>query len=267
MLDGQIVQWVDNEVMMITFGQQVEPSPSYEEAAWYNDGFRGWQWFDDKWQTWTDDGWAAFSEMRPWPDIEDILFSDPGTGKEVQDLYAAFDQMVRTFREARDAVHFKGKSRCFWRSPPQGKGKGKPKGFGKGKKGGTPQILAVQGIGQGSPQKGGKGSPTAKPGYTGCFICSSLDHDWRNCPRRGQSSAAASSSGGKSRPICMVSAAECFMVSESDKHEEDPGLPKIVNITQDIQRLILAATPNGCGERSRLGYGVIDTGATETVGS
>eukprot|EP00435_Cladocopium_sp_Y103_P064686 s1865_g26.t1 len=86
------VHWVENEVFASMFTTPEAGPSSAEEVHWLNDGVREWQWFEDEYYTHTDDGWIAFSEMKPWLDIEDILFSDPSAGKEVQDLYAAFDQ-------------------------------------------------------------------------------------------------------------------------------------------------------------------------------
>ena len=52
-------------------------------------------------------------------------------------------------------------------------------------------------------RKGGKGgfrpegaaNPTAKPGYTGCFICGDLQHDYRSCPKRSQPAGSSRAAG------------------------------------------------------------------------
>lgn len=65
--------------------------------------------------------------MKPWLDVEDIAAVDSVAGKELEEIFANFQQRVRTFREARDLVHQKGKNRGYYPFVPKGKQKGKGK--------------------------------------------------------------------------------------------------------------------------------------------
>ena len=113
--------------------------------------------------------------------------------KNSNEVYSNFENKVRTFKEAKLAMYNKGKNRGYFK--PKGKGKSKTKkgsGFGK------PSAMAVGSSGKGYGGKTGKGSsstssmrPSDKPGYTGCFICGDLGHDYRMCPKRSQQSSAS----------------------------------------------------------------------------
>ena len=155
------------------------PEPDHE-TSWWSDGIYDW-WYDgDEWCTNAGDGVYTFSEMKPWMDVEDILAADSTAGKEAQDLLAAFENKVRTFREARDYVQQKGQSRGYYPLHSKVPRKGKGKGGGKSKK---PQALATFSInskGKGAGSSDGGQRPRAA-GYLGCFICGDKNHDWR-CP-------------------------------------------------------------------------------------
>lgn len=105
-----------------------EDLTSETEQAWYNDGWNDWSYHDGEWYTQGGDGWISYADLKPWYDIEEAMSVDPAAGKELQDIYANYDQKVRTFREAREAVHQKGKSRGFFQPSSKGKSKGTPKG-------------------------------------------------------------------------------------------------------------------------------------------
>ena len=257
--DGQI-KWVSSEAFAsigLDWEDESIATGAEAEGIWMSDGWNDWTWWEDEWYTPTSDGWIAYSEMKPWLEIDDLMVADPVAGKEVKDLYAAYEQKARTFREARDLVHQKGKSRGYYPLSPKGSnfGKGKSKSRPKGKKG-SGMSMVVTPKGKGSNPS----SPSSKPGYTGCFVCGDKGHDWRNCPKRGSSGSSSSRPAGGA--IGMVE--EVFMVSAPSSSAADgaTGNPS----PQDLQRSILAAT-SCSGTHHRLGFGVIDTGATETVGS
>lgn len=228
----------------------------------YLDGDMEWSWYGDEYYANTDHGWVAYSEMKPWLDLDDVGVKDPSAARELGDLYASFESRVRTFKEARDAVHEKGKNRGYFRprSPPKGKGKGKPKGKGVGK---AMMAYSNHHQGRGSPPSG---SPVNKPGYSGCFICGSHAHG----------------KGGSAKPICMVTTVDDDEDSLGQNTmvatHEPPGnqVAPMVDTTETIwgaghtcdipQNLVLAATTES--ELSNpLRYAVVDTGATETVAS
>ena len=213
-----------------------------------------------------DDGsYIAYTDMRPWLELDEIAFHDPNLGKELSETYAAFESKVRSFKEARNAVRQKGKSRGYFsKGPPKGKGK-----FGKGfsSKGSVmmtqPSMNTGYGKGSSSSNSNGPQKP-GQPGYKGCFICGDKQHDFRSCPKRN-STGKSSQKGGK--PVYMVeenpdggatavspsSAIEVVQIDENEMGEE-------------LQRAILAADGALTGQE-RLRYAVLDTGATETVGS
>ena len=244
------IQWVDPGAMHDMWGSPEVSETDHFPTVMYSDGFE-WQWHDDEWHTQGADGeWVAFSDMKPWLDIDDVGHHDPTAAKELQELFVAFDQKVRTFKEARNAVYQKGKNRGFYKGG-KGKGKGHP---GKSKKGSPSPSTAF------TLQTSGKGksnnSPTTKPGYTGCFICGDLAHDFRNCPKRGQASGPTT----KAKMIGMVEEVTEIVEDASPKSSSPPAA--------DLQRLILAAAASGsASDPQRLGWAVVDTGATETVGS
>ena len=263
--DDQQIQWVDQDAFheLVGVASSVEQSGASDETAWFNDGRFDWQWHEDEWHACTDDGWVAFSDLKPWLDVEEIMFQDQAADKEVQDLYASFDQKVRSFREARDAVYSKGKNRGFYHGLKGKLIKGSSKGKSKVSmaKPSSSHVLAVQSVGG-----KGKGSPVGKPGYSGCFICGDRSHDFRSCPKRGQSSMSSTSSASKSKPICFATVTdEVFMLEETDL--EPP--PTTLSLSA-VHRMVLAASSGGgeaSSDSSRLGFAVVDTGATETVGS
>ena len=260
------IQWVDNEVMA-TLGVgticEEPPLPVLEpETSWMTDGSHDWCWHDDEWYTPTSEGWIAYSEMKPWLDIEDVALADPVAGKELGELFSTFETKVRTFKEARDAMQFKGKSRGFYPYSPKGKSKGN-KGFGKGKNGKKGSTQGTSFVATPNPPSSlnpkGKGAHQ-KPGYTGCFICGDLTHDFRSCPKRGHSANHGPSHTGKAKLVCMVEESDVGVSSSSQS--QVPAQP--VTLPSDVQRMILAAHSDPL---RRLGYAVVDTGATETVGS
>ena len=253
----ELVHWVDHGTMASVFGV-IEPEQHADsESAWFSDGWYDWSWHDDEWQTLTSDGWISYVDMKPWMDIDEVNVIDQSLGKELHDLYIAYDQKLRTFKESRELLSQKGKSRGFYHVPkgnPKSKGKGTP----KGKKGHAGSIMVAHGYGYGK----GKGSPTSsssvvnQPGYRGCFNCGDKTHDYRTCHKRGQ---GAAKSTAQSNMICMVTASEPGPSSSVSPPMPSPPV-------QDVQRMVLAAAGDA-SDPNRLGYAVIDTGATETVGS
>ena len=255
------VKWLDGSAFAATVIGGEEASTYEAEPTWFSDGWHDWVWHDDEWHTYYGDGWVAYSEMKPWLDVEDIAAVDSVAGTELEEIFANFQQRVRTFREARDLVHQKGKNRGYYPFVPKGKQKGKGKSS-KGHKNSNPQSAMAnftKGKGSGSSQ-----TPNS-PGYTGCFICGDKGHDYKNCTKRGSQQTSSSAA----KVVCYVDSVSAkqsetddavFMVSDAGHDVPPPRVPH-----QDFQRLILAA--GGADDPHRLGYAVLDTGATETVGS
>lgn len=258
------VHWVEDDVAKALFSATDDRKPEVE-TAWYNDGYYDWFLQDGEWMAQSAEGWVSYADVQPWYDIEEVMVADATAGQELHDLYAAYDQKLRTFKEAREAVHQKAKGRGFF--PSKGL-KGKSKGTPKGKKG------SVYGMTFGNHKGKGTGNPSSvpqkpgNPGYTGCFFfCGSETHDFRSCPRRGQSGASSS----KTRPVHYVDTAieQCFMVQDVGSPSVSSSAPRSQYPSAvDVQRLILAAADVKEVDPTRpLTYAVIDTGATETVGS
>ncbi|CAK9044628.1 Integrase catalytic domain-containing protein [Durusdinium trenchii] len=111
-LTDDMVHWLTEDELAETF--QVQSEPDESEAAWFSDGHYDWTWTDGDWMAYTTDGWVAYSDMKPWMDIDEVMLSDHALGKELHDLYVNFDQKVRSFKEAREAMHQKGKSRGYY---------------------------------------------------------------------------------------------------------------------------------------------------------
>lgn len=117
----------------------------------------------------------------------------------------------------------------------------------------------------GNQARNPKPSVIDNPNYTGCFVCGEKTHDFRSCPDRGRSSASTSA---KSKMVCMVQAVEDQVPPGSSADPTFMSQPSTIQslpATQDVQRMVLAA--GDPSDPNRLVYAVIDTGATETVGS
>lgn len=267
MWSDEQIKWLDAATFAATVVPSTDDGSNMDyETSWYSDGWHDWMWMDDEWHVNHGESWVAFSEMRPWLDVEDIQSVDVTLGKEVEDLYAAFDQKVRSFWEARDLMQQKGKNRGYYPYRPKGFSKGKSKGLSgnqKGKKGSSVSSAMFTSKGKGSGSQKGPGSS----GYTGCFICGDKGHSYSNCPKRGQGSNP--SSAKPANVVCFLETVEksspqdVFMLepSSSQHSVQQPSVPP-----EDLQRMILAATGSS-QDPHRLGYAVLDTGATETVGS
>ena len=95
-----------------------------------------------------------------------------------------------------------------------------PKGKGKRKK-------CIQARGQGNSKGKGKGKQTpGKPNFTGCSVCGSKQHDYRNCPNC-QAGSQQQGSGKRTREFsrsCIV----CRMPGASARNRAQPRTPQRV---------------------------------------
>ena len=167
--DEEQISWIDEEAFLAMMSPQ---DAAETETSWYSDGWYDWCWHEDDWHAFVDGVYYTWGEMKPWLEVDEIAAVDSEAGKEVKDLYAAFEQKIRTFKEARDHVHQKGKNRGFYPYTQ----KGGPKGKGKTKKGGKGSSFMAttnqKGKGSASSSQPSSSSGTImRPGYTGCFVC------------------------------------------------------------------------------------------------
>ena len=237
-----------------------------EDSVWY-DGTYEWSYHTDgEWYAPLDDGsYVAYSEFKPWLDIEEVSYHDSALAKELADSYAVITEKVRTFQEAKHALHQKGKTRGYFK--PKGKGKNFRKGFQKGK----PGVLAAFPFQTKSSSVGSSGGSSIvnTPGYKGCFICGDKTHEFRRCPKR-QEQKGMSGKGGKA--VYMVTectsqpAGSSNAVSSQIETKVDDSVLHDHGGDAELERCILAAVEATEG-MDRLRFAVLDTGATETVGS
>ena len=237
-----------------------------EDSVWY-DGNYEWSYHTDgEWYAPLEDGsYLAYSEFKPWLDIEEVSYHDATLAKELAESYAVITDKVRTFQEAKHAVHQKGKTRGYFK--PKGKSKDFRKGFQKGK----PKVLAAFPF-QGKPVSSGSSGHSSivnTPGYKGCFICGDKTHEFRRCPKR-QEQKGTSGKGGKA--VYMVTECESQpagssnAVSSQIETKVDGVALRDHGGDTELERCILAAVEATEG-MDRLRFAVLDTGATETVGS
>ncbi|CAE7325309.1 RE1 [Symbiodinium microadriaticum] len=235
------------EVMYI--GPRLPPQVySEEQSVFHSD----WSIPEEDWwnavdghSSWDDTSWWN------WDEYDDLL--SPEEHKEVDEAYALAESKVRNFVQARQAVKARNLSRGFYPFAPQGKSigkgkKGKSKTRFKGKTGfsagssSPPAVMATS-----SEDQGFLGAAVGQPGYTGCFICGAKDHDFRSCPRRSQK-------GGKGKASTVHYAEASVFTVTTDPNDDDEMIPTFMS--------------QGVVEGPELeGYAVLDTGATETVGS
>ena len=288
----EVIHWVARHPMEQAFAHDFE-----EEEETYYDGIYD-SAYDGEWHASLDDGsYVAYSEMKPWLEIENVMAVDAELGKELYEIYSNFENKARTFREARWAMHQKGKNRGFFK--PKGKGKGKSKKGFKGINsvvGSPPKNPIFFSKGSGKASTASSVSPVNKPGYSGCFICGDLQHDFCTCPKQSQGSSPGQKGTGKmiglveDVPDGCMSGSEYGAPSDAyssikdlDAHDnlfleggngdihmtEDAEGDKSETDGEDVTLKILAAQEALSSDLSpaqRLQYAVVDTGATETVG-
>ncbi|CAE7207895.1 GIP [Symbiodinium sp. CCMP2592] len=197
-------------------------------------------------------GWPEDAAWWNWEDPEDLL--TPEEHKEVDEAYAIAEAKVRNFVQARQAVKARNLSRGFYPFAPQGKsvpkgkhGKGKHR-FPKGRSSAASSSASSAPVMAAGDDNGFLGAAVGQPGYSGCFICGSKDHDFRTCPKR-QGKGKGPRPGG-----VHFMEASVFTVT-AEPLDDDPG--EVPTFMSQDEREGLELT----------GFAVLDTGATETVGS
>jgi hypothetical protein len=180
---------------------------------------------------------------RTYWSAEDALWEElsPEEHKELDEAFAAYETKARTFLQSRQLQRAKGKSRGFY---PVGMLKGKNKGKGKGKKGkgfGATSSSSSTSMSASTPTFAVQGDVMAANGNVGCFICGDRGHGFRNCPKRNNN---GSPGGHHNKGTFWVEAVT-------------PSPLAFVGMVAQASKRIMDTT----------GYGVLDLGATETVGS
>lgn len=207
--------------------------------TWWNQAEDGEHYYEDPSGTF----WA-------WSEYEqnEVMWSaTPEQAKEISEAFAAYEGKLRNFQESRQLLHAQKSSRGYY---PKGS-KGGKSGKGKGKNKGKPVFVADGG----GPSHGGQVmAAVGSAAYTGCFACGSRDHGWQSCPKRSSTSAPGGK-GGKARSVFMVQE----VVPQPEGEEECEGLAFSIVPTGHVLMSEVS--------RPELeGFGVIDSGATETVG-
>ncbi len=250
-MDSSEIHWVGSASNLLGI-YSVENNQ--HETMWMQEPDGGWLlWTADPTdgEYYTQDASGMYWAWSDWEANSAFAHFSSDQQKELEEAYAAYEGKMRTFSEARNLIHSKQQSRGFF--PRKGFGKTKNKNKGKSKGGSfnfstsgrppmsmppprpstsqssmamaTQDVLAVPG----------------SSGFSGCFICGSLTHGFRECPNRGK---------GRGKQGGTV-----FMVT--DVEDTLPPSPPSSWVT-------LVANVDHPEE---MGYGVIDTGATESVAS
>ena len=181
----------------------------------------------------------SWTESEAW---NSVLWSSPDEAKPVVEAYAAYEEKMRTFQDSRRAHAAKQASRGFF---PKGKWKGK--GHGKKGKGYARPTFSSSSTASPVLAVHGAGKP-GSPSYSGCFICGAKDHDFRSCPKRSKSGKGFGS--GK-----------VFMVEEAQELEET----FVFHAWSEPERPLSVMKVGEVSSPEMEGFGVLDTGATETV--
>lgn len=233
------------------------PDHDFETAwsTWMPDGHEmHWEWYDDDFYACDSEGvYWSWSDTKTWLDMEEYIEANPSESQQTHEVYAAFNDRLRTFRESRTLNNAKQLSRGYY--PMQMfKGKGKSKGKNKGKNKSSSKSSTTSPTGPSAMVSfGSKGGPSGKsgsPSFSKCFVCGSKDHDYRSCPQRGDQGSSSVSSSKRTnffvgRSILMVESVD----DESEAESPDIG---------EILATVAVEHP---------GFAVIDTGATETIAS
>ena len=256
MMEASEISWIGRDLGRV-YASSVVPTSSTSPMAALEDNEGFWhQEFDGGYSWWSASDDGDFYHVDPagtywaWSDYEqnEVMWSaTPEQAKEISEAFAAYEGKLRSFQESRQLLHSQKSNRGGFY--PKGS-KGSKSGKGKGKTKGKGAFLSESsGLQSGSQVMAAVGSSS----YTGCFVCGGRDHGWQTCPKRS-SSTSSGGKGGKSRSIFMVQSVE-------DEKMDQDGTGLAFSIVPTMHVLMSEVV------RPELeGYGVIDTGATETVG-
>ena len=182
--------WAQGSRNDVYFHREPEsPSPTTETGFWHQDddgSYSYWEIAEDG-EFYHQDPSGMFWAWSEWEDMTLAASLTPEQQKEVDEAYSLAEAKARTFTQARQAVRARNLTRGFYPFSPGGKGKskgrGKSKGKGKGKpfvpRPSAPAVMAATSEVYAQP---------GDPNYSGCFVCGSREHSWRECPKRSSSS-------------------------------------------------------------------------------
>eukprot|EP00435_Cladocopium_sp_Y103_P051922 s1141_g16.t1 len=263
------IHWVGDHLPSEVYAAAF-PEPGDDEQAWVTQLPNGheleWQWYDDDFYAMDADGcFWSWAETKTWLDVEECMASAPADAKQFEEVYVNFQDRIRTFKESRTLNTAKHLSRGYY---PLNMMKGKTKGKGKGK---NPRWGGKKGTSSNPAQalmnsKGGNLSSAVhsngpqrpgNPGYKGCFVCGSREHDFRSCPKRQQPTAPSSSPSRAAHYANSVLNATIYMVT--DEAENLAGISdETIPVSAEALAVLAQEYP---------GHAVIDSGATESIAS
>lgn len=165
-----------------------------DDGVWFQDADGGQTWWErdaDTGEYYTQDTYGVYWSWNDWEAAQQHAFFTEDQLKELSEAYAAYEGKLRTFAESRNLMRDKVMNRGFY--PSKGKFKGK-----KGKPRPSSSTSSSKGKG-GAAMAADAMATVGSPNYSGCFICGSRDHEFRNCPKKSSNKA------GKGGGIYMVS--------------------------------------------------------------
>ena len=237
------IHWVGSQLPAEVYDPD-GTAENYEDEeifwTWETDGYHGY--VPDGFGHWLEtDGYGTY-----WSADEPAMDLTPEENKELEEAYAVYENKARTFMQSRQLQRAKGASRGFYPlTMMKGSGR-KGKSKGKGKKGksfghtmssstsstSSKPLFAAQGM---------EGSTTTTG--SGCFICGDKGHGFRQCPKRTSSSTATSGKGSKKGTFWVETLNASSLA--------------FIGMVTAMNEVVYDTS----------GFGVLDLGATETVGS
>jgi len=243
---------MDEQAEIHWVGSQL-PAEVYDpgtNAENYEDEEVFWTWETDGYHGYVPDGYGYWPETDGygtyWSADEPALDLTPEENKELEEAYAIYENKARTFMQSRQLQRAKGASRGFYPLTMMKGGGRKGKSKGKGKKGkgfGHPMTSSTSSTSS-KPlfaAQGAEGSTTTTS--SGCFICGDKGHGFRQCPKRSSSSTASSGKGSKKGTFWVETLNASSLA--------------FIGMVTAMNEMVYDTS----------GFGVLDLGATETVGS
>eukprot|EP00435_Cladocopium_sp_Y103_P024092 s1073_g5.t2 len=242
--DENEVHWVGHQLPNDVYDPGINHNPEEDDEVY-------WSWEVDGWHGYVPDGygfWLETDGMGTYWTAEDSLADlSPEESKELEEAYMAYENKARTFLQSRQLQRAKGTSRGFFPLSMMKGGGRKGKSKGKGKKGkgygGGGTTSSTMTSTPSKPLFAAQGESSTTTTSSGCFICGDKSHGFRSCPRRTTTNASSTSKGGKKGAYWVESLTTSSLA--------------FVGMVHMVEDTVVDTA----------GYGVLDLGATETVGS